>query len=105
MYDKVGISTIMPQIAVCEFQNDANLIGAAADFLAEHDDFAWRYNKNCYFSEKWQFFWPEWRGISIDKHLIYDVSAKQGSSVHDLVSWQLVGGHQFDNAKVLLNRQ
>ncbi len=40
VYDKVGISTIMPQIAVCEFQNDANLIGAAADFLAEHDDFA-----------------------------------------------------------------
>ncbi|GAX46436.1 ROK family protein [Pseudolactococcus reticulitermitis] len=34
VYDKVEIATIMPKIAVCEFQNDANLIGAAADFLA-----------------------------------------------------------------------
>lgn len=36
VYDKVGIATMMPKIAVCEFQNDANLIGAAADFLAEN---------------------------------------------------------------------
>lgn len=35
VYDKVGIATIMPKIAVCHFQNDANLIGAAADFLIE----------------------------------------------------------------------
>ncbi|SJZ76612.1 ROK family protein [Pilibacter termitis] len=35
VYDKVEIGTIMPKIAVCQFQNDANLIGAAADFLSE----------------------------------------------------------------------
>ncbi|GFH43413.1 N-acetylmannosamine kinase [Lactococcus hodotermopsidis] len=36
VYDKVEIATIMPKIAICHFQNDANLIGAAADFLAEN---------------------------------------------------------------------
>ena len=36
VYDQVEIATIMPKIAVCQFQNDANLIGAAADFLSEN---------------------------------------------------------------------
>ncbi|GFH40788.1 ROK family protein [Lactococcus insecticola] len=36
VYQQVEIATIMPKIAVCHFQNDANLIGAAADFIAEN---------------------------------------------------------------------
>lgn len=38
IYDEVGIGTIIPEIRVCQFQNDANLIGAAADFLSETID-------------------------------------------------------------------
>lgn len=35
VYDQVGIATVMPKLAICHFQNDANLIGAAADFMSE----------------------------------------------------------------------
>lgn len=35
IYDQVGIATIMPKLATCHFQNDANLIGAVADFMAQ----------------------------------------------------------------------
>ncbi|MDR0922122.1 MAG: ROK family protein [Lactobacillales bacterium] len=36
--DQVKIAPFMPEIVACEFKNDANLIGAAADFISEHSE-------------------------------------------------------------------
>jgi len=36
--EKVGFTDWTPEIVTCKFKNDANLIGAVVDFMAEHED-------------------------------------------------------------------
>lgn len=36
LYQLVSISDLRPQLAVCQFKNEANLLGASIDFMQEH---------------------------------------------------------------------
>ncbi|MFP9226881.1 ROK family protein [Streptococcus equi subsp. zooepidemicus] len=36
LYQLVSISNLRPQLAVCQFKNEANLLGASIDFMQEH---------------------------------------------------------------------
>lgn len=36
LYQLVSISDLKPQLAVCQFKNEANLLGASIDFMQEH---------------------------------------------------------------------
>lgn len=38
LYQAVGISNLRPQLAICHFKNEANLLGAAIDFYQEHKE-------------------------------------------------------------------
>ncbi|WP_253952579.1 ROK family protein, partial [Streptococcus equi] len=36
LYQIVSISDLRPQLAICHFKNEANLLGASIDFMQEH---------------------------------------------------------------------
>lgn len=38
LYQAVGISNLRPQLAICHFKNEANLLGAAIDFYQEYKE-------------------------------------------------------------------
>ena len=38
LYQAVEITNLRPQLAICHFKNEANLLGAAIDFYQEHKE-------------------------------------------------------------------